>query len=105
MEDQSMAKRYYVGSVSHEGFLELCYDDEYDVTHDYELQSPDLTDSRDTFVLARDYETLAQAARDVIDEMDLTCQRANEEISVAEGCPCVVCTLQRLSNSGGTDGN
>lgn len=48
-------------------------------------------------VFARDYEILAQAAREVIGEMDLTCQRANEEISVAEGCPCGVCTLQRLA--------
>jgi DNA-directed RNA polymerase subunit RPC12/RpoP len=37
-----------------------------------------------------------QAARDLIDQADLTCMRANEEISVAEGCPCPVCVVQRL---------
>jgi hypothetical protein len=40
---------------------------------------------------------LEAAARNVIDEMDLTCMRASEEISVTEGCPCVVCVLQRLA--------
>ena len=33
-------------------------------------------------------------ARNLIDEADLTCMRANEEISVAEGCPCPVCVLR-----------
>jgi hypothetical protein len=100
MEGENMAKRYYVGSVSREGLLELCYDDEYGITHDYELQSPDLKDSRDTFVLAADHDNLAKAALDLIDEADLTCHRKNEEIAVGE-CPCAVCVLQGLASSGG----
>jgi len=50
-----------------------------------------------TVMFAGDHETLAQAARLVIEEMDLACMRASEEISVAEGCPCPVCILKRLA--------
>jgi hypothetical protein len=34
---------------------------------------------------------LKKAIWELIDECDLTCLRANEEISESEGCPCVVC--------------
>lgn len=44
---------------------------------------------------------LKAAARDVIEQMDLTCMRASEEISVAEGCPCPLCVLQRLAAADG----
>ncbi len=66
MEDRSMDKvtRYFVGSVSHEGFLELCYDDETGETRDYELQSPDLKDSRDSFVLASVIDEIHRIAAD-----------------------------------------
>lgn len=54
------------------------------------------------YVRAIDYDKLAKAAIDLIDEADLTCHRKNEEISAVEGCPCPVCVLQRLAtNSGG----
>lgn len=38
------------------------------------------------------------AIRDLIDSADLTCMRETEEISVAEGCPCAVCVVQRSVN-------
>ena len=60
-----MVRRYYVGSVSLNGFLELCYDDKETLeTRNYKLQSPDLKDDRDTFVLASDYDALALAVYD-----------------------------------------
>jgi hypothetical protein len=83
MEEPSMAKRYQVIN----GLVSVAHN-----LDDYQKWS-----GMTAVVFARDHETLAQAAREVIDEMDLTCQRASEEISVAEGCPCVVCTLQRLA--------
>jgi chromosome segregation ATPase len=44
--------------------------------------------SQSVFDRVRELET---ALRDVLDECDIPCMRANEEISVAEGCPCPVC--------------
>jgi len=89
-----MAKRYYVGSVSREGFLELCYDDETGC-HDYELQSPDLTDSRDTFVLASDYDALLTAMRSRCwragECFPPNCSNCGDEY---HGCPC-----ERLSRA------
>jgi len=52
------------------------------------------------YVSLGDYQTIQAAAREVVEQMDLTCMRANEEISVAEGCPCAVCVLQRLAADG-----
>lgn len=38
-----------------------------------------------------------EVARNVIESCDLSCLRASEQISMAEGCPCPVCLLKRLS--------
>jgi hypothetical protein len=50
------------------------------------------------YVLASDYDKLAAAAREVIESCDLSCLRASEEISIAEGCPCPVCVLKRFAS-------
>jgi hypothetical protein len=53
-------------------------------------------DKHGDWVAFEDYEALADAALYAINQMDLTCMRSNEEISVAEGCPCALCVLSRL---------
>lgn len=57
-------------------------------------------DKHGDWVTFEDYEALADAALYAITQMDLTCMRSNEEISVAEGCPCALCVLSRLVTSG-----
>lgn len=57
----------------------------------------------DMFVVwATDYDKLAKAALDLIDEADLTCHRKNEEIAMGE-CPCAVCVLKGLASDRGAD--
>jgi hypothetical protein len=41
-------------------------------------------------------EPIESAARDLLEQADLSCMRKEEEISVAEGCPCAKCVLDRL---------
>jgi hypothetical protein len=75
-----------------------------DFGHHYNALS-ERDDEYGDWVAFEDYEALADAALYAINQMDLTCMRSNEEISVTEGCPCAFCVLSRLVTPSAKTGN